>query len=44
MRALLAAAVVALAAVPAAPAARDIRIDGHGSGHGVGMAQWGAMG
>ena len=43
MKALLAATAVALA-VQAVPAVAAVRIDGHGSGHGVGMAQWGAMG
>ena len=38
-----AAALVALAvAVP--PASAEYRISGHGFGHGVGLAQYGAMG
>ena len=39
------AALVAVALAAAAPAARaDYRIQGHGFGHGVGLAQYGAMG
>jgi stage II sporulation protein D len=38
-------ALVAVAVLAVAPAARaDYRIDGHGLGHGVGLAQYGAMG
>jgi stage II sporulation protein D len=33
-----------LVLLSAAPAAADVRIDGHGWGHGVGLAQWGAYG
>src|SRR3954464_14925732 len=36
---------VVLALLIAAPVARaDVKIDGHGWGHGVGMSQYGAMG
>jgi SpoIID/LytB domain protein len=39
------AAVCALAlCVLAAPAAADLRVDGHGNGHGIGMPQYGAYG
>ncbi|QEC47927.1 SpoIID/LytB domain-containing protein [Baekduia soli] len=37
------AAIAALAAAPAAAGA-DVRIDGHGFGHAVGLSQYGAMG
>ena len=33
-----------LALVVTAPAGADLRVDGRGSGHGIGMAQWGAYG
>jgi stage II sporulation protein D len=37
-------AVAAIAALPVAPTQADYLIDGHGYGHGVGMAQYGAYG
>jgi stage II sporulation protein D len=40
----LLAAVAAGAALSAGPARADVRIDGHGWGHGIGLAQYGAYG
>jgi stage II sporulation protein D len=39
-----AAAALALGRVAPLPAAAELRIAGHGFGHGVGLAQWGAYG
>src|SRR3712207_7422520 len=40
----LAVLILALVLVPAAPASADLRIDGRGWGHGIGLSQYGAQG
>ncbi|HEX6457806.1 MAG TPA: SpoIID/LytB domain-containing protein [Thermoleophilaceae bacterium] len=43
-RAWVFAAICAAALWPAVPAGAELRVDGHGNGHGIGMSQYGAYG